>query len=144
MASYVTFVFFLSALFVIFYYEFVQDKTDIPLIGITVLLSSNVISDYLSLFVVRRWLFIARDKPLFAMFTGALVGILIVVSAVSAQILLWDILKLHFTSEYITHFYPQFLIDFWTSILLLTPYISSKPVVLSAFMVHLWSKAGQP
>src|SRR5262249_45080420 len=35
---------------------------------------SNVVSDYLSLFVIRRWLIIAGYKPLLALSTGPLIG----------------------------------------------------------------------
>jgi hypothetical protein len=39
---------------------------------------ANVVSDYLSLFVVRRWLVIGGKRPLLALFTGLLVGAFVI------------------------------------------------------------------
>jgi hypothetical protein len=52
---------------------------------------SNIVSDYVSLFVIRRWLVVAGYRPLFALLTGPLAGgfVIVLVYYVRDVVLVW-------------------------------------------------------
>jgi hypothetical protein len=69
-------------MFVIFIYEFWSGPLgDFVFWSLVTLLPLNMISDYISLFVIRHWLAIGARRPLFAIFMGALIGSVVILLA---------------------------------------------------------------
>jgi hypothetical protein len=96
----------------------------------------NILTDYLSLFAVRRLLVVAQARPLFALWIGPLVGILIVVLL---NFLLGDFLEA--ISLYTRGVLPP-SVTFWDTVVgmlkltLLTP--EWRVMSIAAFVVHMW------
>jgi hypothetical protein len=51
--------------------------------------AANIVSDYLSLFVVRRWLIVAGRSPLFALMVGPTVGAIIILFVFFGRDIIW-------------------------------------------------------
>jgi hypothetical protein len=99
---------------------------------------TNIVSDYVSLFAVRRLLVLGRDRPLFALWMGALVGMtivaifnLVISNSALALVSLWQV---HGSHGSLTHY-----LNFWYAILVGTFVIPEwRALLASAFVVHLW------
>jgi hypothetical protein len=101
-------------------------------------LFTNIISDYVSLFAVRRLLVLGRDRPLFALWMGALVGMtivavfnLVISNSALALVFLWQAHGSHGSlTNYLNLLYAilvgTFAIPEWRALL------------AAAFVVHLW------
>jgi hypothetical protein len=108
------------------------------LVNIGSIVAGNILSDYLSLFVIRRWLIIGANQPLLALITGGVVGVIIVfVLNYLFTVLGWSIILPDKDREYdsplslsviVLHFYSLF--DFQA------PELVS--LVLPALIIHLW------
>jgi hypothetical protein len=96
-------------------------------------LSKNILSDYLSLFVVRQWLLIGAKRPLLALTTGPIVGALVVCTVY----LILDVARFSLfesgTFEWI-YFYEdiQQYIGFFRG------HTANSVFTIPAFLIHLW------
>jgi hypothetical protein len=129
MAGYATVIRFSLTSLIVFVYEFYSG----PLIGerflVTILafLISNSVSDYLSLFVIRRWSIIGGKRPLFAILTAPLIGAVVVKAVMICSFFvagiiiithnLGNIIGHNFDNimEFIKH-YPQLMEQWWIQI----------------------------
>jgi hypothetical protein len=122
------------ALLIIFFYEFYSGPINVErvLVPFLLLLISNATSDYLSLFVIRRWLAKAGKRPPFAILTGLLIGVMIIIAVqVCVLFIAW------------LTFEPQFIIDDFTAAassdgFTLSTDGSDAVTLLSQFAVLLW------
>ena len=125
-----------SALYLMWGTDF-QVARDVA-ISLGVSIGTNIISDYVSLFAVRRLLIAQRDKPLFALWIGPLTGITIVVlfnllfSDVALALILF--LLAHGLNGSLSHY-----LNFLYSILEGTFELPEWRGLLAAgLIVHLW------
>src|SRR5262249_40271251 len=58
------------------------------LIFVAAIISTNIVSDYVSLFVIRRWLAIGRKRPGLSLWIGPVVGACVIVALAIARDLL--------------------------------------------------------
>lgn len=101
----------------------------IPLIAASIV--TNVLSDYASLFVIRRWLIVGRARPLFSLLTGPIVGAFVIVMLIMFRDVLWFIYNFGTLPDFPT----------WWSIMYASTSITGRsPIVLTlpALVVHLW------
>jgi hypothetical protein len=128
------------AMLIVFVYEFdaLYYKLDYLFGGVLPILISNVVSDYLSLFVIRRWLAKGGKRPLFTILTGALIGAIIVLAAISCFGFIFNLIFLVDPIQRLKAIvsFPGVAITWWKLFLLSDE--PSKLVILSAFSVHLW------
>jgi hypothetical protein len=121
---------FSSILLLVIIYEFhSNDLPDIIALAIIFFLS-NSISDYVSLFVIRRWLLMGGHKPVIAIFIGALIGMLVVSAAMSGVAIVFGMLSFYIIND------PFFFLTSLWGAIFQDPF--GEPLLLSAFAVHSW------
>jgi hypothetical protein len=74
----------------VFSFPFFPTSTDWIHLLIFLLIISNVLSDYISLFIVRGCMTLGREKPALAILLGPLLGMLIIVSIFYVRDLTWS------------------------------------------------------
>lgn len=96
---------------------------------------SNILADYLALSLIRRWLKIGARHPIFAMMTGPIIGVALVVAIyVTASVARFSINTWTFHLRY----FPEGTVE-WYGFLIQSPWGSSnRAVFLSTLPVHLW------
>ena len=94
----------------------------------------NILSNYISLFIVRRWLYVAGRSPLFALCAGPVVGSIIIV-------LLWFVRDtLHYIlirvrwSDILSWSYP----GVWFFFVISPDGAPTRALIIPAMAVHLW------
>jgi hypothetical protein len=96
-------------------------------------LFKNVLTDYCSLFVVRRWLLIGAKRPLLALATGPVVGALVV----CAVYLILDVARF---SLFVSGTFEW--IYLWQDIQQYIGFFRNRTMnsvlTLPAFLIHLW------
>jgi hypothetical protein len=95
------------------------------------LLVTNIISDYASLFVVRRMLIVGRRTPLLALLLSPLMGMVVILSLFYVRDFLLDHFSL-FTANLRSNIIT-WLMSFFSDRILM-----SRNIVLPALLVHLW------
>jgi hypothetical protein len=105
---------------------------------ISMLLVTNLACDYVSLFVVRRWLIIAGARPFIALLTGPLVGAVIILFLFYLRFKAWYLIQ-----DGVRYLYFN-LDELWgvVTAVFLAPFTSHPDplnlAVLPALAVHLW------
>jgi hypothetical protein len=129
---------------IVFIYEFYTGPIDSYFfLRFPLFLIANAASDYLSLFIIRRWLAKGGQRPLFAILIGALIGVIIVIVTITFLAVIPSVLlivsnaPLDLIAVYITRI-PVGLIYLWKDFFVWAPDMGTKPYILSAFAVHLW------
>lgn len=94
--------------------------------------ATNILSDYISLFLIRRWLSFASGKPLLALFVGPLLGAFVVVGFFVARNFLIGALKVpEINLALDLRFHPDGTFVF-------TPMSITTFFVIPAIAVYLW------
>jgi hypothetical protein len=96
------------------------------------LLIGLVISDYLSLFVVRRWLVLAGRKPITALLTGPIIGVAIIIAVQYA------IANASIFLVFNDWLRPSSYALFLRGVFRWEPYVPEGQLLIPAFVVHLW------
>jgi hypothetical protein len=106
-------------------------------------LTANIISDYVSLFFIRHWLGAAGRTPIRALFVAPLVGAVIILLVYFAKSLVWVTAVPSDTLA--TDLYRGMQLDFWKIVHIAFLEISaelgrlrSHGMLLGALAVHLW------
>ncbi len=92
---------------------------------------TNIISDYASLFVVRRWLVRAAERPFMALWAGPLAGVCVVACAYLLQLLLFSLMGIVIGSH------PSKVVVGILSTYAI-PRGAPQNTVIAALAVHLW------
>jgi hypothetical protein len=119
---------------IIIYYEldaFRDLKQNYRYLALFVL--ANAVSDYISLFVVRRWLVMAGVRPLFALVSGAVVGILIVYVMYLGRTVILSILDIVEQGGIDSTYFES-----WWGFIRYGIQGEDIETVLPALVVHLW------
>jgi hypothetical protein len=97
-------------------------------------LLTNIMSDYIALFVVKRYIILGKTNTIKALLLGPLAGMLIVIIFLIIRfliIVLWAAF-LEPTSDHLARFHTYITSD-WATI-----YTLDRPFSLAALIVHLW------
>lgn len=95
-------------------------------------LAANIVADYLSLFFIRRWLVLAGQRPLMALITAPIIGVVIVI----VVYLVRDVGG--FSIQTWTFHLSYFIDDFNEWSRFLSNHGVRRALLLPAFVVHLW------
>ncbi|MBW5435670.1 hypothetical protein FXB41_13010 [Bradyrhizobium canariense] len=95
-------------------------------------LLTNISADYLSLFVIRRWIIFGKHRPLLALLTAPLIGVIIIVICYWVRDVGGFSIK---TRTFEWRYFLDDLVEWWG-------FISNKSfrwaLLVPAFLVHLW------
>ncbi|MCP3395753.1 hypothetical protein [Bradyrhizobium sp. CCGB20] len=92
----------------------------------------NAVADYLSLFLIRRWLILAGPRPLFALITAPLLGGLIVAFSYAVT----DVARFSLQTQ--TFEWRYFIDDFYQWKRFIANQTFRWAFLAPAFLVHLW------
>jgi hypothetical protein len=97
-------------------------------------IAANIVADYLALFVIRRWLIIGGNRPLLALLTAPLIGIVIVIVVYVAR----DVGGFSIATRSFHWRYFNEDLEEWLYFLRRPGFGSSKLLLYPAIIVHLW------
>ena len=94
---------------------------------------TNIVADYLSLFIVRRWLVTASDRPFLSLLLAPLFGALVII----ACYLVRDVGGFSISTR---SFHPRYFLEdiVWWIEAIRRPSGSSRTLLLPALVVHFW------
>jgi hypothetical protein len=92
----------------------------------------NIASDYLSLFLIRFWLTVAGQRPMFALCIGSLLG----VANVFFVYIIIDVVTFSIMTR--SFYFIYFWQDVWNWYVFMTHKGANKWFVVSAFLVNSW------
>jgi hypothetical protein len=131
---------FTAVIFAICIYEYVPEAISYPVIAL-ISFVTNSVSDYLSLFALRKWLTLGGRKPLIASVVGFFMGAATIGAIYSMSAV---ITALVFRNMPYSELMPELLIvrliGFWKIAFGLDPEMKmmGREIILAAFVVHLW------
>jgi hypothetical protein len=97
-------------------------------------LVSNIVSDYFSLFLIRHWLLMSAVRPIFALMTGPVIGLAVIMAVyLVTDVGLFSIQ----TSTFSVRYFLDDIIQWWTQVLP-NPAGTRRLVLLAALAIHLW------
>jgi hypothetical protein len=110
---------------------FIRFSPEIGMIALGQLLT-NIVADYFSLFVIRRWLVLARLRPLLALFTAPALGVIVV----TVCYMINDVAR--YSLETHTFAWTYFLDDVFEWLGFIHSRSFRWSFLAPAFLVHLW------
>jgi hypothetical protein len=97
-------------------------------------IGANIVADYLALFVIRRWLIIGGNRPLMALLTAPLIGVIIVVVVYAAR----DVGGFSIETWSFHWRYLNEDLEEWSYFLRSPGLRLNKTLLYPAVIVHLW------